>query len=140
MDTKTITKLLESAILQIETAKGLLSSEDASPNETATRKAEQGICLYCEKPIEGKVTRGLHYNCYVRAKRLIDDGKTTEQQLVREGRLLPPSPGGRKRDLIPFEQSLGLGAQRVAEPQPEETKAVPSKPPSKPKKRKPPQR
>ncbi len=70
------------------------------------RDAEQRIvalraenkCLGCErKTIDGeRVSRGLCGTCYHGMLNAVRKKRVTEAALIREGKLLPPSPGGRK--------------------------------------------
>jgi hypothetical protein len=139
MNKTTILKILDSVAKQIERAQAMLKEDTIKPAKKENEPIpNHTVCLYCEQPItEGKITRGVHYSCYVRVKRLINEGKITDQKLVTDGRILPPSPGGRKSRPIPYEQSLGIGLQSVAEPQAEETPAPQSTPQQEPRKRKP---
>lgn len=62
-----------------------------------TLRAE-GKCLGCEEPLpKGKrVSRGLCATCYHGARYAMTRRRTSEAQLLREGRLLQANPGGRK--------------------------------------------
>lgn len=57
----------------------------------------KGCCLGCENklPESGPVRRGLCAACYQAVRRAIDRKTRTEGQLIREGKMLPKSLGGR---------------------------------------------
>jgi len=59
---------------------------------------KEGKCLGCEEPlVEGeRVTRGACGTCYNGMMHLISIGKVQEKDLMRDGKLLQPSKGGRK--------------------------------------------
>lgn len=58
---------------------------------------EKGLCLACEQPIKDgeHVVRGIHLRCYHATLRAIKRGDFTDDQRVREGRMLQAKPGGR---------------------------------------------
>lgn len=57
-----------------------------------------GRCLGCEEKIKSgdRVSRGLCGTCYHGARYAMKRRRTSQAQLLREGRLLEASPGGRK--------------------------------------------
>lgn len=57
-----------------------------------------GRCLGCENELVAgeRVTRGLCATCYHGTLHAIKVGKTTEEDRLREGRILRASPGGRR--------------------------------------------
>jgi hypothetical protein len=58
----------------------------------------EGKCLGCEEPLTKgeRVSRGLCMTCYHGARYAMKRRRTSEAQLLREGRLLEQNPGGRK--------------------------------------------
>jgi protein-arginine kinase activator protein McsA len=58
----------------------------------------EGRCLGCQRQFEAgeKTCRGQCKTCYPNTARKIRDGKVNENQLIREGKLLPAGTGGRK--------------------------------------------
>ena len=63
-------------------------------------------CLGCEEPNADRQIRvGLCPACYQMALKAIRAGKITRNDLIREGRMLPRRPGGRKPD-NPFRREL----------------------------------
>lgn len=69
--------------------------DDVKRNQDRLRA--EGRCLGCEeKPVKGAaVRRGLCPTCYQAALRAMKAKRRSEGQLIREGKLLPPSVGGR---------------------------------------------
>jgi hypothetical protein len=63
----------------------------------ATLRSENK-CLGCERPlVKGeRVSRGLCGTCYHGVLNAVRKKKASEATLIREGKLLPASPGGRK--------------------------------------------
>jgi hypothetical protein len=55
-------------------------------------------CLGCEEPIRpGETVKcGLHDTCYQAARRAIRSGRFTQNQLIRDGKMLAPTEGGRR--------------------------------------------
>ncbi len=70
----------------------------------------QNRCLGCEEKIaEGEKTKcGLHPTCYHAARRAWIAGRVTRNQLLREGKMLPPAQGG-ARPINKFTRELGRG-------------------------------
>lgn len=63
------------------------------------KKAErEHLCRGCMQPIVAgeKVMRGDHLRCYYAILRAIKSGRTTEDQMVSEGRMLEAAKSGRK--------------------------------------------
>jgi len=58
---------------------------------------DAGKCVGCEREIgDGDTSRrGLCNACYQAARRAINGKKISEQQLVRDGKMMPPDIGGR---------------------------------------------
>jgi hypothetical protein len=66
-------------------------------NERAQKAEEQGLCLYCLKPLDDtRTVRGCHERCDRAARRAIERGNTTERRLVRQGIWGPRGKSGRK--------------------------------------------
>lgn len=71
-----------------------------------TKEGEQRVdsltkkhcCLGCEKQLteEDRVRRGLCDTCYQGMKNAVNKQRVTERELMRDGKLLAPKPGGRK--------------------------------------------
>lgn len=62
-------------------------------------KAErENLCLGCLKPIVGseKTMRKQHLRCYYATLRAINAGKTTEEEMVSQGKLAECAKPGRK--------------------------------------------
>ena len=59
---------------------------------------KDGLCVACmEKIAEGERSmRGMHMRCYFATARAIRTGKTTEEERMREGKMLEAQSGGRK--------------------------------------------
>jgi hypothetical protein len=57
----------------------------------------EGRCIGCEEKIAAPDVRrrGLCNACYQAARTAVRDKRISETQLVREGKMLPPSKGGR---------------------------------------------
>lgn len=55
----------------------------------------QGRCLGCGEKLNPKDEnkRGLHPKCYGAYRRAVKRGETTEKEVVRNGKMLEPSPG-----------------------------------------------
>lgn len=66
--------------------------------ERIKRLLAAGCCLGCEKSLatNERVRRGLCDTCYSGMRHAVKKRRTTENKLIAEGELLPPSPGGRK--------------------------------------------
>ncbi len=62
--------------------------------------SDAGKCVGCEREIgENEICRrGLCNACYQAARRAINSKKMSEQQLVRDGKMMPPDVGGRPTD------------------------------------------
>lgn len=58
----------------------------------------EGLCVACLAKVEDgeRSIRGLHMRCYFATVRAIKTGKTTEEERVREGKMLEAQSGGRK--------------------------------------------
>lgn len=58
----------------------------------------EGRCLGCEEKLQpGEQHKcGLHPTCYQAARRAINAKRVTRNQLIRDGKMLPPASGGRK--------------------------------------------
>jgi hypothetical protein len=55
------------------------------------------LCLACEQPLgDSRVLRGCHERCCKATYRGIKSGKTTEQERMELGKLLPAESGGRR--------------------------------------------
>lgn len=57
----------------------------------------ESLCGRCLEPLSGRVIRGNHEKCDRKNRRDIEDGLTTEDELVRAGIWKEPSPPGPKR-------------------------------------------
>jgi len=77
---------------------------------------DAGICLWCEKTTGKPIkSRGLHDACYHALRRAILEGKTTEAEAIRSGRIKPASPStGRKKSREHEEYLAKLGQAAVA--------------------------
>jgi NifB/MoaA-like Fe-S oxidoreductase len=62
------------------------------------RLTAENRCLGCEAEhqAEAKVTCGQCATCYPASMRAIRNKQTTRSQLIRDGKMLPPTKGGRK--------------------------------------------
>lgn len=57
----------------------------------------EGKCVACEEPLLGQTPKcGQCPTCYQAARRAIDARKISRSELIREGKMLAPSKGGRK--------------------------------------------
>lgn len=54
------------------------------------------LCTGCMKPLDGRVVRHMHERCRKAAERLINTGLVTEEDLIRNGEMVPKSTCGRK--------------------------------------------
>lgn len=70
-----------------------------SPPGEALEKMDQGICLKCGKKIkrDQQARRYCHESCYRTLMRRIQEGETTEDQLINDGILGPKITAGRPR-------------------------------------------
>jgi len=64
--------------------------------QRVARAEREGLCVACLEPLEGTVKRGCHERCYQATRRAVAQGKTTLEERVAEGKLLPPETPGRK--------------------------------------------
>lgn len=57
-----------------------------------------GKCLGCECELSTakRVSRGLCVTCYAATRYAIRRGRTTDEELLRRGMILPPDTGGQK--------------------------------------------
>lgn len=61
------------------------------------RLRSENRCLYCELPLEGKVTRGVHAACYVLLNRRVNRGEITHAEVISNGWMdAQVTLGGRK--------------------------------------------
>ncbi len=58
------------------------------------KAAKEGLCLGCMN-LNDQLIRGLCSPCYQATRRLINSGELDEGSLVRDGRILAKSKGGR---------------------------------------------
>jgi hypothetical protein len=68
---------------------------EATPE--AIKKAEQGICIFCDKPLDGpRGSRGLHQRCYRKLDRDLPSKDMDWDDAVEAGLCLPLGKVGRK--------------------------------------------
>lgn len=79
----------------VEVVRVRLSEEVMAARKERVKKR---ICLACGEPIKdgSPVTRGNHRDCYSAQWRQVDDGKESWEELVKQGKVLPPGTPGRK--------------------------------------------
>ncbi len=68
---------------------------ERSAIERIRKCREQDLCVACEQPLYGESVRGCHWKCYKATMRAIERGELTEEQRVREGKLLASRRAGR---------------------------------------------
>lgn len=66
-----------------------------TPEQRVALALEQNLCVACMKPMYGKPMRGCHLKCHRATLRAVEAGKTTLEQRVKQGKLLPAKKGGR---------------------------------------------
>lgn len=76
---------------------GWVTVKKAARDRLAKCESE-GLCTGClEKLADGeRAIRGMHPACYYATYYAIKTGKITEEDRVREGKMLPPAQAGRK--------------------------------------------
>lgn len=137
MNNSQLAKQIEKLASQIALiAKSIQESSGEYPPvpEFAKKLAEEGRCLGCKEPIEGRPVRGLDQKHFKALTARIKEGKITEFEAIEKGLMLPPAVTGRKPK-EDYEQMFS-STLRVAENQPEETtkrqkKPKASRPPAK---------
>jgi hypothetical protein len=81
-------------VLHQERTFSMVAIRLTNEGQQRAKLAEQGKCLGCEQPAESSI-RGLCNACYQAMRRAIAKKQTSEQQLIKTGRLLQRAPKGR---------------------------------------------
>ncbi len=76
--------------------------------QRVAKAADQGLCVACLQPLDGRVIRGVHERCYRATRNAVLRGDFTEEDRIKEGKLLECQPGGRKVSNIVTKEALGI--------------------------------
>ena len=105
---KLITERLADLLKEVNDLYQFAIEDEPKPPPEALEKLENGICLKCNKKItkaqQDKERRGVHEKCYRQNNRDVNARKTTDAQLVREGKWMPAkSKRNQKLPAVPAE-------------------------------------
>lgn len=79
-----------------------------SAQQRVAKAAEQGLCVACLQPLDGRVVRGVHERCYRATRNAVLRGYFTEEARIKDGKLLECQPGGRKASNSVTKEALGI--------------------------------
>jgi len=117
MDTEAFKNRLTNMAREIQLLYEIVSETEPSLPPEAQKRFDDGVCLECQRPIEGKTKRGCHEACHRKVLRAINANKYSEYDAIRNGRLAPKGQGGRPPQLTELEKML------AAEPTKEKKKS-----------------
>jgi hypothetical protein len=91
------TSLVRLDFMQVQIIKIELITVEKKALQRIAKAAAEGLCVACLKPLdETRTVRHCHERCYRATLRAIKAGKTTEEERLREGKLLECDEVGRK--------------------------------------------
>jgi hypothetical protein len=118
MSTKSTSQRLLAIAEELRAIAEKLRAEQQESEFPADREPlfEAKICLWCEQSTDKPIARrGLHDACYHALMRAIREGKTTDSEAVRTGRVKPAQAAtGRKKSKTHEESLARLGQAAVA--------------------------